>query len=258
MFKPFDPYQQINATPTPLLTIKRPDTFDLLMQENPGSDLSCFLLIAPIEETLIAGENPGSDLSCFYMHTPGAIPITGSDNAASVISCVSLYHAPEIDIAISDAPATIISCVALIHPIQINISSGEEIGDTLSCVSLFHPMNSTQYALTDGVVLNVNFLHGGAIPPSYIRAVLLCTTNDINSGMLAGQEAEASDIFDTTNLVIAASTGSDNSKIYAFYSGTPAFDISSFAATENADCPRSNKVRASLARQKPKHKSTLQ
>ncbi|MGA2092434.1 MAG: hypothetical protein ABSH16_03365 [Sedimentisphaerales bacterium] len=150
MFKPYDPYQQINATPTPLLTIKRPDTFDLLMQENPGSDLSCFLLIAPIEETLVAGENPGSDLSCFYMHTPGAIPITGSENPDTLISCVSLYHSPEIDIAISDAPDTLISCVTLVHPIAVPITTGEEVGDAISCVSLFRMKDQTAILTGDG------------------------------------------------------------------------------------------------------------
>ncbi len=107
------------------------------MQESPGSDLSCFLLIAPAPVPIPATDDVGSDLSCAYMHMPGAIPITGSDNGETVISCVTLYHAPEIDIAISDAPDTLISCVTLVHPVQVNLSTGEEVGDTISCISLF-------------------------------------------------------------------------------------------------------------------------
>jgi hypothetical protein len=100
-------YQQINATPTPLLAINRPDTFTLLLQERPASRLSCVLLIAP-KHYITGSENPNSDLSCVLLVAPKHY-ITGSENPTSDLSCVLLI-APQRDISISENPTSDLSC----------------------------------------------------------------------------------------------------------------------------------------------------
>ena len=61
---------------------------------------------------------------------------------------------------------------------------------TASVVSI-NAMNSTAYPLNNAVAINANFVHGLGHTPSYLRAVLLCTTTDPGSGIVAGTEIGA-------------------------------------------------------------------
>jgi hypothetical protein len=73
---------------------------------------------------------------------------------------------------------------------------------------------SATYPLTENAALNVNFAHGLGAKPSYLRAVLLCTTNDTASGTLAGQEIEVYNTWDVNNNNPIFGINSDTSKIY--------------------------------------------
>jgi len=80
-------------------------------------------------------------------------------------------------------------------------------------------MNSNSYALTEGTILNTSFIHGLGHTPGYLRLVLLCTANDSNSGILAGQEIDAWAFFDNDQTAQPFSVGADSTKIYLEYNG---------------------------------------
>jgi hypothetical protein len=82
-------------------------------------------------------------------------------------------------------------------------------------------MNSTSYALTEAFPLNVNFAHGLGAMPSYLRAVLLCTTNDAGSATVAGQEVDADTMIDQNNSFIPFSSKADATKIYLSSESAP-------------------------------------
>jgi hypothetical protein len=206
VFTPYDPYQQINATPTPLLTIKRPDTFDLLMQESPASRLSCFSLVAPILESLTVIESPASALSCVRLHNPGPIYLNESESSASDLSCDLLISPVAVPIPATDDIGSDLSCALLFHPTEIDVPAADDIGGTISCISLYHPMNSLSFPLAtvaDGDGLAAQFVHGLAAAPSYLRGVWICTNADTFLGpetlWAVGDEIDLIAIYDTGN-----------------------------------------------------------
>jgi hypothetical protein len=85
-------------------------------------------------------------------------------------------------------------------------------------------MNSTSYPLTNGVGLNVNFPHGLASVPAFVRSVLICTTNDPASGALVGQELDISCFYNINNPDLPFGFGADATKIYLIYAGDNAGD----------------------------------
>jgi len=215
-----DTYHQINSVPTPLLTFGRPDTFHLLMQERPASRLSCVSLVHPRAVAIPVVEQPDSVLSCVSLVCNTSVPINATENPDSVLSCISLYHLPEIDIPITEQPDSALSCVSLFHPTEIDVPAGEEVGAAISCVSLFHPMNTKIFPLTDCNGLYQSFAHGLSAPPTCIRMVLLCTTDDTGgSNLTVGDELDVPFTFDIGNMVPAFGCWSDAVNITVTYDG---------------------------------------
>jgi hypothetical protein len=162
-----------------------------------------------------------------------------SDAAASVASIVSaLYIVPDTENATDAASssATIISAaitntfwqrngadsaksaagiVSAIIFAAVTHSGVDSAGSSATIVSAI-VMNSTAYALTNGMPLHVNFAHGLAAVPAYVRFVLLCTTNDLTSGINAGQEV-VPNVTQAGEIIF--SYGADTTKIYLNYNG---------------------------------------
>jgi len=78
---------------------------------------------------------------------------------------------------------------------------------------------SAAYPLTDGAIMNINFAHGLSPTPSFVRAVLLCTAPDTNSGIISGQEVPIETVFSDATSVSPFSAGADAKNIYVNYDG---------------------------------------
>jgi hypothetical protein len=72
--------------------------------------------------------------------------------------------------------------------------------------------------MTEGTALNVTYAHGLGTFPGFIHPILLCTTNDPDSGMVAGQMTEFSSVCFNNNTLIPigvfASVSYDTVNIY--------------------------------------------
>lgn len=86
-------------------------------------------------------------------------------------------------------------------------------------------MQSQTFALTDGLQLLKKFAHNLPQAPSFVRAALLCTTNDTGSGAVVGDEIDAATVYNTNltqNLVQ--------------FGASPTEVIASVPSTYGADC----------------------
>jgi hypothetical protein len=72
--------------------------------------------------------------------------------------------------------------------------------------------------------LNVSFGYGLAAVPSFLRAVLLCTTNDAVTGMVAGQEVGIEAVLNYSVPATIFGVVVDSANIYLTYDGSDSSD----------------------------------
>jgi hypothetical protein len=160
-------------------------------------------------------------------------------NAASVISALYVAPAPDNigDQSINSASiigATITNtffqragqdaantAVSIISAVKFSAHSENVLDAANSSCSIVSStvMNSTQYPLIDGTAQNQTFAHGLGHVPVIFSCVLLCTSNDSASGIVAGNEVAVESFLDDNAPATVFGFGADSTSITVRYSG---------------------------------------
>jgi hypothetical protein len=110
----------------------------------------------------------------------------------------------------ANSAASVVSAFAIAGHFR---SVADAANSGASIVSAF-AMNSSAYPLTDLIPLSVNFPHGMASAPAFLRAVYLCTNDDTFSNAVVGQEIDFKSIFNESYASFPCGFGADATKIY--------------------------------------------
>lgn len=213
----------IQLCPTPIFYIGGHVLYRFVSEPGSGQDIGSVasIISATVQQNQFdavadSASASASIVSALYIapHTEAQFDEAGT--LASIISATNTstsFQRNALDSAI---------CLCSIVSAFIFTQTGEnelDSANTFCTIASATVMNSTQYALTDGTPLNVNFAHGLAAAPAMMDLRLLCTTNDAGTGMVAGQEIKSYCWFDAINLQFDFSIGADATKIYVNYTG---------------------------------------
>jgi hypothetical protein len=208
----------IQQIPTPIFYLGRRNIFRYV-QEQPAVSRatirSANVLANQFSAVADDAGSAGSIVSALYIAPFPFNPVAdAAASAASIISATETGTEFQRNVADEAESVSEILSAFIFTPYA---KSGVDMASSVSSLISATVMNSTQYALADFTPLSVNFAHGLAAPPAYIRIVLLCTSNDVDSGIVAGQEVAPVLLFEFNYNQFEF--GADATKIYLGFLG---------------------------------------